>query len=181
MGTTELTINGKVIDVDLDDLLVIKNVSSDMDRVAAHMSFWATVNAEAESEKVRVDTYYRKWRAKTGQALLKSDPKLAEWKVRQLVDAQPKFDALKEAIARSVSNATVTRGIYESLRTKANMLQSKGAMMRAELDATGMHTPSSSKQSGRAAVKEQDRAGKVTKMKGLKLKKPKAKKGMSRS
>lgn len=170
MDTIEMMVNGKMVDVDWEELLTITNISADMDKVAAQMSFWASLHAEAEVEKIKVDTYYRNWRAKAGQRLLESDPKLAEWKVRQAIESQNKFGVLKEAIAKASHNTTVTRGIYESLRTKANMLQSKGAMMRAELDATGMSTPTSAKStSSQAAAKKQDRATKVEAMKGLGL------------
>ncbi len=177
MATIEMEINGKPVDVDLDDLLVITDVGNDMDMVAAQMSFWASLHAEAEAEKIKVDTYYRNWRAKVGQKLLETDPKLAEWKVRQLIESHRNFEALKEAISRAAHNTTVTRGIYESLRTKANMLQSKGAMMRAELDATGMSTPTSDKKrSPRAAAKDRDRADKVDHMRSMGLGKKKSKK-----
>lgn len=179
MGTIEMMVNGRVIDVDLDDLLMITDISADMNMVAAQMSFWANLHAEAEAEKIKVDAHYRNWRAKVGQKLLQSDAKLAEWKVRQLIDAQPKFEVLKEAIARAAFNVTNTKGIYESLRTKASMLQSKGAMMRSELDATNMSTPT--KEKTRSKESDQERAGKVNHMKGLKLGKKKSSKKQAKS
>lgn len=140
MKKVEMTINGEAIKVDVDDVLEISDLDSDMSTVAAQMGYWASLNASAERERVQADSFYRQWRAESGKRLIEKDPKLAEWKVRQEIEAADAFKKLKNALAEAVRNTTITRGIYEALRTKASMLQSRGAMMRAELDATGMKT-----------------------------------------
>ena len=98
-NTVTMKIEGKDIVVDLDAELEIHDVSEDQKRVAAQMGWWASVWAAAENERVRVDAFYRRWRAGEGKAILDKDPKLAEWKVRQYVEADPKFAKLKEALA----------------------------------------------------------------------------------
>ena len=148
----KLIVNGVKIEIDTDDLLIISDVNTDMSQVSAQMAYYSSIHAAAEEERVQMDTVYRKWRAHTGLKILEKDPKAAEWKVRQMVEAEPQFEKLKYALARAVHNTTLTRGIYESLKIKAQMLQSKGAMLRAELDSTGMTTPE--KSSKRTADKE---------------------------
>jgi hypothetical protein len=88
----------------------------------------------------KVDAFYRKWRAETTKKLMAANDKLAEWKLKQEVEAQPKFLEYKDAIAKSITNATLARSVFEAFKIKANVLQSTGARQRAELDSTGMVT-----------------------------------------
>ena len=158
MAIIELVVDGDKHEIDTEELLVIEDVSTDMSRVAAEMAYYSAIHAAAEEERVQMDTYYRKWRAVKGQDILNKDAKLAEWKVRQIIESDPKFDQLKAAMALSVHNTTLTRGIYEALKTKAQMLQSKGAMLRAELDSTGMSTPSESPRAKRKRAESEAEA-----------------------
>lgn len=166
-----IEIQGKKIKYDLDAELEINDVSQEQSTVAAKMAYWASLWASAEAEKIEVDAYYRKWRAEFGRKLLENDPKMSEWKVKQAIESQENFSTLKKAIAIAAQNAQLCRGIYESFRIKANALQSKGAMLRAELDATGMNTPENSgtRKKRKTTSKENDEA--VSKMKKLNKKK----------
>jgi hypothetical protein len=152
MKPIDLSINGETVTVDTDSLLVINDVGGDMDVVAAQMGYWATLHASAERERVQADAYYRQWRAESGKALLDEDPKLAEWKVKQLIEENKTFKTLKSALSEAVRNVTIAKGLYDALKTKANMLQSKGAMMRAELDATSMSTSSEARRTGKRST-----------------------------
>jgi hypothetical protein len=125
---------GTVADLDLD-----------MDNVASQMSYYGDLWSQAEEEAIQADAHYRAWRAEYGEKLLNSDPKLAEWKVKQKVEASPKFLAIKERLAKAKRNVTILRAHFDALNKKASILQSKGAMRRAELDATSMHTRSESR------------------------------------
>lgn len=124
-----------------DDLGIV-DLSTDMDRVAALMGFWGSVWASAVEEHAMADAHYRSWRARETQRLLDSSPKLAEWKLKADIEASPHFLALKQAIASAERNVVHAKATFESFSKKANQLQSKGAMLRDELGATGMHTPS---------------------------------------
>ena len=147
-GDVKIKVDGLPVEANLDEELEIDDVSTDMDKVAAQMAYWGAIWAAAQGEQEAADAYYRQWRANKGKALLESDGKLAEWKTRQEIEADPKFMKIKQGLATAIRNATLCRAIYESFRTKANMLQSKGAMMRSELDATGMHTKRSTTKRG---------------------------------
>lgn len=175
MKRVELKVNGEKIVADLAELMEITDVSRDMDRIAALMSYWGSVWAAAEAEKISVDSYYRQWRARYGMKIVEKEPKQAEWKVRQQLEASDDFEKIKKGISLAAQNVTTSKGIYEALRIKANMLQSKGAMMRAELDATSMRTPEK-KPSRRITEKEADRENKAAGMRDMNRKKKKKRK-----
>jgi len=135
-----LRINDEKIEVDLEELLEIVDISSDMNKIAALMGRWGALCAEAEAEKIIVDMHYRKWRANLTQEITEVEPKLAEWKIKAKIESNTDFEKMKMVIAQSIKNYSTTRYIYGSLLEKAHMLQSKGAMMRFELDSTSMNT-----------------------------------------
>jgi hypothetical protein len=139
----EMKVMGEDVRVNLDDELEIGDVSSDMNAIAAQISFWGAVWASAEKEAIKSEAYYRAWRARTGERISNADSKKPEWKVRQEIEASSEFVKLKDAIAQATHNATLAKTTCEAFKSKASMLQSKGAMMRAELDTTGMKVPSS--------------------------------------
>jgi len=136
----ELVVNGDKVQVDLEEILSIQDISRDMDQVASQMSYWGAVWAAADEESQRADAHYRKWRAETGQRILSANEKTAEWKVKQDIESDETFLKLKSSLAQAAHNVTLAKAIFEAFKIKANMLQSKGAMARAELDSTGMAT-----------------------------------------
>ena len=140
-----IKVDGKEVSVDTRVKLGIVDISEGMDKVAAEMAYWGSVWAAAEKESIEVEAAYRTWRAQFAERVLAEDPKLAEWKVKQKIESDPRFIKFKTAQAVAKRNATVTKSTFESYKTKASMLQSKGAMSRAELDATSMRTPEKSK------------------------------------
>jgi len=175
-GEIEIKVDGNPVHANVDEILEIGDVSEDMDKVAAQMAYWGAVWAAAEGERESADAYYRQWRADVGKKLLETNDKLAEWKAKQEIEADPKFMKIKQGLATAIRNATLCRAVYESFRTKANMLQSKGAMMRAELDSTSMHTKGDEPKTRRQADLEGKRAANKAAMKDIfKGKKAKAK------
>jgi len=167
-----LTVNGRQIEVDLENELEIANVSVDQSKVAAKMAFWGELWASAEAERLQVDTFYRNWRAKQGEIALNAEPKMAEWKVKQRIESSDRFLKVKETLASAIYNATMTKSVFESFRIKANALQSKGAMLRAELEATGMTTKATTvKHSARKDAKETERQQRTDAMRDANRKK----------
>lgn len=135
-----ITIHDREITIDVDEDLRIHDLDSDMDQAAAQIAYWGALWAEAEAEQQELDGAYRSWRAQVGRMILEADGKASEWKVKQEIEADEKFLQFKTAEAACVRNVTLLRAIYEASKSKASLLQSKGAMRRAELEATGMHT-----------------------------------------
>lgn len=137
----EVTIGSKKYTIDDADLAVGK-IGEDMDRAAAQIAFFASLWSQAEEEQENADAAYRAWRAELGRTILEADPKTPEWKVKQEIEGSDKFLTYKKAIAATFRNTTFLRGLYEAAKSKASILQSKGAMQRAEMEATGMTTRS---------------------------------------
>jgi len=137
-----ITVMGERVELDRTQLL-IADIGEDMDNVSAQVSYFAALWAEAEREEMAADTYYRAWRAKQGEALLAADPKLAEWKVRQMIESDPQFEVIKQQMGLARRNTIAIKGHFEAFKVKGSILQSKGAMKRAELESTGIGTRAS--------------------------------------
>jgi hypothetical protein len=150
----DITVNGENINVNIEEDLKIIDISRDMDMVSSQIAFWGSVWAAAEEEELKAKAYYRNWKAKVGEKLVNSDNKLAEWKIRQKLEALDEFKVVKEGLALASRNVLLAKTVFESFKAKASMLQSKGAMMRSELDSTSMKTKSSDKEIERAKNKE---------------------------
>jgi len=139
--TPSLTVNGHTVSLDTDVDLHVGHLSGDMDRVASQMGYWGAVWSAAVEENINVDARYRAWRAQQTKAILADQPSLAEWKVKASIEAHPDFVKFKAAQAIAERNKVMAESAFKSFDKKGNVLQSKGAMARSELDKTGMHTP----------------------------------------
>jgi len=137
----KITVMGEEVELDRSQLVIV-DLGEDMDHVAAQVSYFGGLWGEAEREEMAADTYYRAWRAKEGEKVLGADPKMAEWKVKQDLEASSQFAVIKEQLSIARRNTIALRGHYEAFKVKASILQSKGAMRRAEMESTGMSTRS---------------------------------------
>jgi hypothetical protein len=140
----DIVIDGERINVNIEKDLKIINISEDMDMVSSQIAYWGAVWAAAEEEELKAKAYYRNWKAKIGEKLTNADNKLAEWKIRQKLEALDEFHTIKQGLSMAAKNVLLARTVFESFKAKASMLQSKGAMMRSELDSTSMRTKSTS-------------------------------------
>lgn len=122
-------------------LPISSDISKEMDSVAAEMAYWSSVLAEAEAEQIMVDSWYRKFRAEMKEAILKKDPKLADWKINAKIESSKGFLQHKKAISQAQKNVSLCAGMVKAFAVKANILPSKGAHMRSEVGAQGMRTP----------------------------------------
>lgn len=139
----KLVIDKEEIEIDLEEELQIFDVGEDQTKVAAQMAYWGSVWASAKSEAVRIDALYRGWRAKMAKGQLENNPKMSDTKIKYLIEADGRFKSLKDAIAEAEKNIVSSHAIFESFRSKAAVLSSKGAMDRAIFERTGMVTKSS--------------------------------------
>ncbi len=145
MGFESVTmvIDGHPVEIDLDGELAIGELTEDMTVVAAKMAYWGAVWAAAESERERAEAHYKHWRADQTQMILDANDKMAEWKVRAEIESSAAYLEIKEKLALSVRNAILSKSIVDAFRVKASLLQSRGAMLRAEFEGTAMSTKSS--------------------------------------
>lgn len=156
-GRVEMKVNGEPVSIDFEEEMEIGDVSEDMIKVAAQMAYWGQVWAAAEAEKLRADAAYRQWRADQTKMVLESDPKLAEWKCKAHVEESDTFVSLKAAMAEAERQVISAKTIHDAFKVKAHVLQSKGAMFRAEGFATGVHTPESPKEPRRSSEERDER------------------------
>lgn len=154
-GHIDIRVAGIPVSMDVDEALSISDVDSEMDKVSAQVGFWGDVWSSAQEEVTNADAHYRAWRATLTKQLLDEDPKLAEWKVKANIEAHPKFTMWKAAIAQAERNVILARALVDAFDGKRATLQSKGAKLRAEWEATGVHTPAHPK---RRATRVRDEA-----------------------
>jgi hypothetical protein len=144
-GKIKLLVAGEVIKADLDEILTIVDIGSEMDSVAALMGWWGGVLAAAKAEAEKLDGLYRQWRARTMIDVMKADKALSsEWKAKLRVDASPDFMNHKNAKALAIRNVAQLETIMQALKVKSEQLRSKGANMRFEMGASGMSTKKTS-------------------------------------
>lgn len=65
---------------------------------------------------------YREWRAKTTNAILAADPKLAEWKTAARINAEPQFNTFKGILADREANLATLRGYAQALDAKVDLV-----------------------------------------------------------
>lgn len=163
--TVDIKINGERIQAPVVTDLTIDEIGEDLDMVAAQMGYWSNVWAEAQEILDAADASYRSWRGNMGMKILEDEPKLAEWKVKDLVDASPQFLEHKAKIARAQKHVNICRGLFDAFAKKANVLQSRGANEREQLARTGAYVkgdPETRHQDNEARqVERQQRADKV--------------------
>ena len=121
----------RILDIDAD--LASGDLDEDMQAVPGLLGWYTQLLAAARAHAEKCDAKYRAWRAETQREYLTDDPRLAEWKAKAAVEAEPAFKEHKDAIAEANALATRIDGAVWALREKANMLRSRGAMLRAEM------------------------------------------------
>jgi len=131
-----VNIRGEEVDVS-GELRIGGDLGKEMSRLPGQVAYYGGALAEAQALEAQVTAQYRAWRAKQIEAVLESEPKLAEWKVKAKLEALPQFMQHKEAIARTEKVVRDLWAVYEAFLRKADMLRSKGARQRAELEASG--------------------------------------------
>lgn len=137
----------------------ITDLDEDMDRVASQIAHWGRVLGLSIAEEEMADALYRQWRARFGEDLNNADPKLSEWKVKQSIEASEHFTRYKQAIAATKGNRASLEKLLKALEEKSQIMRSKGANRRAEMEATGLHTRGSSHEgpTSAAAAKKRKR------------------------
>lgn len=137
----KIRINDEVIDLDAEfGDLVIRNLTEGMTKVAALMSRCASLWGDAEEERVVADALYRQWSAQYAESIRESASKISADAVKAKVESHPSWLACKREVGRTEKNCVTLKGLFASLAEKGSQLQSRGAMSRAELDATDIRT-----------------------------------------
>lgn len=136
---------GQKVEVNTEDGLPIVDISTDLDRVAAQMGWWASVWAAAERQEISTDAEYRNWKSRAIIEALDANPKDAEWKIKAVVEARPEFVAFQSNKALARDAAVLSKAFFDAFAKKANALQSRGASEREQLERQGLTTPAEPK------------------------------------
>ena len=115
-GSFTMSVNGTEISFNLDDLQELE-----ADELTGLIARWGHVKAEAQCELMRVDNSYRSFRADCGVAMLAKDAKLAEWKVKQIIEDHPTFGQMKEGLALATRNLMLADAVLTALTSRAHM------------------------------------------------------------
>ena len=140
MESFEVQLDGEKITINTKEICSIIDVDKDMREVSAQISFYGKLLGAAEKARDRSDAAYRAWKGNQLGAVVKADPKLAEWKAKAAVEAMPKFAQFKAQAAEYTGWITSLYWLCKSLTHKAEILRTLGATMRSEMAATGMTT-----------------------------------------
>lgn len=151
-----ITVAGTAVEFDTrTHFPVLPDLSAEMGGIAAAMAWWASVWAAAAGEQIDADSWYRAWRARKAEEIRGADPKLSDEKLKAKIESHPEFLKVKKALALAEENVILSKGCFNALEKKGNMLQSLGANIRSELKATGMATPMDPKSAPRRSVHEE--------------------------
>jgi hypothetical protein len=137
---TKLTIGTEKISIDINEILMVGDLSEDMDKVASQIGHYGALLGAAQEELTKVDGLYRNWRAKEAAAITKKDSKIPEHKVKAKIDSQETFVKYKTAKALCEKNVITLQNVIKALLEKSPNLRSRGARERAEFEATDMTT-----------------------------------------
>jgi len=157
----EVEVDGQIIEVDVEADLAINDITEDMDSIASLLGWYGNLLGAAKQRVENLDANYRAWRGRRVESILAQDPKLAEYKVNARINADQDFLTHKRGLA--AANRVVIRidRAWSALDRKASILQSKGALMRSELRATGMHTMDHEVDQGRRGPTVEERKAAV--------------------
>lgn len=119
----KLTVDGAEQELDLAEILTIRNPEAERMEVSVHLAYWGAIFGAKLEEEELADAYYRQWHGETIKTLLSSEEKSpAEWKVKAVIEAHPSFIACKERIAASKREVATAKAIFDSYSRKADIL-----------------------------------------------------------
>ena len=133
-------IGGRDVAVELDtrSLEPGGDIDADAGTVASQVGLVGELLAVTTERLEICDAQYRNWRAVRCTAILSQEPKLAEWKVKAKVEADPGFLTHKNAIASHTGDLEFLRVYLSGLKTKASMIRGRIELTRNEWDGTSL-------------------------------------------
>jgi hypothetical protein len=147
-NTITVTIGGttRILDVKADT--DSGDLDEDMAAVAGLIGWYTQVLAAAREHSDLCSARYRSWQSQTLREFLMDDPRLAEWKAKAALNAEPAFMDHKTEQATAWKLVNRLSGAVKALEVKADMLRSRGAMFRTEVTHLdrGAPTPAEEKE-----------------------------------
>lgn len=149
----KIEIDGQTIILDVEADLAMGDITEDMNAIAGLIGWYGRVLAYArrllddatDNAKYNAGLFLENRIAKDG--------KEAEWKAKTAYEGSKTFLESRRAISRARELVGRLDAAYDALTVKADILRSKGALLRTELGADEMTTPEKEpprKRSGRS-------------------------------
>jgi len=129
-----VTIEGQRHTLDVKGATASVDIDEDMENIAGLIGWYTQVLAAAREHSDMIEAGYRAWQAEQLLEYIQDEPRLAEWKAKAALNAEPSFLSWKtrQAVAWKLVNRL--SGAVKALEVKADMLRSRGAMMRTEIN-----------------------------------------------
>jgi len=143
-GATEIQIDRRWLDIDTD------LIASGSD-VAANIGKCADVLADRVQRLEMLEADFRAWKARKKMSALASDPKMAEWKVKDKYRTLKEYRDFYEAIAQCKGDLDWITAIQKALEIKARLVDTFARMDRGAEIATGKTGLSPGRKRGRVA------------------------------
>jgi len=115
-----LMVDNKSIEVDISEEL--RNV----DEIPNKIGYWGSVLSLSIAERIKAESLYRQWRSILVNQILQGNSKLAEWKVKAMVESNDDFLHAKGCIANTAYNCTFAKSMLEALIEKSRLAISEG-------------------------------------------------------
>ena len=116
--------------------VAIQDLDMDMAQIAPLVSWYGRLLAAARQEVDHLEACVRLAKAQKRKGLFDYDPKIAEWKANAEVESDVVIAELLVSARRAWYVANTLSAAFDALKIKADILRSKSAMARAELERT---------------------------------------------
>ena len=116
MKPITIKLNGASVKVDLTTIGVCP-----IDDLPEQLARWKTQAALARHELARVDAEYREFRARETMAVLTTEPKISEWKLKARIEASPDFLVWKQGAAQAAVNVELCEAMAAGYRAAVEL------------------------------------------------------------
>lgn len=125
------------VHLSLLDLEISGDLDTEASEVAGRIGLVGELLADVTAAFETADAEYRNWRGRKAGAVLESDPKMAEWKVKADIDADAEFTTRKAELANYEGDLEFLRAYYDALKIKSQMVSARVSLVRGQLGSEG--------------------------------------------
>lgn len=122
MEPITIKVNGAQLTVDLKKMGLCP-----IDDLPERLAQWKMQAALARHELARVEAEYREFRARETMAVLATEPKISEWKVKSRIEASPDFAMWKQGAAQAALNVELCEAMAAGYRAAVELADVEGA------------------------------------------------------
>jgi hypothetical protein len=158
---TKVTIDGVEYKVTPSDFNITGRNDNDLKFGAGKLMFYTRLAARARKNVALLDAEYHNWKATELERIASSKGKerIAEWRAKNSVEANPTIVTYKRKLARLREVVETVDGWVRSMEEKINLLRTARADSRKERDVAGEIDPLSDKKGRENGVRDALRKG----------------------